>query len=77
MSKVNFLVVTPCETYPLVDTLSTGSMKYSSNPSKHRLEYAPLSKLSIYASLYDFVKRNKSANQSYISFYESNHNIEL
>ena len=43
------------ETYPLVDTLSTGSKKYLSNPSEHQLKYALLFEISIYASLYNFV----------------------
>lgn len=62
------------EIYPLVNILMTGSKKYSFSQSKHRLEYACLFELSIYMILF---KRSKSTNQSYISFYESNDNIEL
>ena len=75
--QVWWLEATPGETYPLVDTSSTGSRKYSSNPFKHQLEYAfylnyPF--MPIYMILF---KNNISANESYISFYKSNDTIEL
>ena len=68
---------TPGETYPLVDTLSTRSKKYSSNPSKHQLEwtfYLNYLSMIVYMIL---IKRNISTNQSYISFYIYNGHTKL
>lgn len=65
------------KTYSWMDTSSTRSRNYTSNPSKHQFEYAYLLEEIIFSILYDSIKRNIYVNSSYVSFYMSNNYVEL